>query len=245
MSWLFVIQILRLSSLVISTNSNRLIFVPLSNLRNLLQRPPEETIFSTKPFQPWRTTMGPLFCRLWLIGPLRHPSSTHWQTSAKYTNYATVLQRRDCRASNKRTLISTLEAINWTPLYRLNSCEDQLHAFQSVADTLHGTFLVRVQPYFVYYVYFFWFTKLKLLNFQFGSVKMSSTTHALVHLVHQWLSALETPNTLIWSCLIDFSKAFDRIDHNILLHKLQLLTFLLCSWIGVRVSFKTDSNALN
>ena len=63
--------------------------------------------------------------------------------------------------------------------------------------------------------------------FQFGSVKKSSTTHAFVHLVHQWLSALETPNTLIRSCLIDFSKAFDRIDHNILLYKLQFL--LLCS----------------
>jgi hypothetical protein len=36
-----------------------------------------------------------------------------------------------------------------------------------------------------------------------------------VHLLHYWLSALEEPNTLIRTCLIDFSKAFDRIDHNI------------------------------
>ncbi len=33
--------------------------------------------------------------------------------------------------------------------------------------------------------------------YQFGCVKRSSTTHALVHLVHSWLAALETPNTLI------------------------------------------------
>ena len=52
--------------------------------------------------------------------------------------------------------------------------------------------------------------------YQFGNVKKSSTTHALVHLLHYWLSALEEPNTLIRACLIDFSKAFDRIDHNIL-----------------------------
>ncbi len=68
--------------------------------------------------------------------------------------------------------------------------------------------------------------------FQFGSVKMSSTTHALVHLVHYWLSALETPNTIIRTCFIDFSKAFDRIDHNILMRKLQLLNVppVLLNW---------------
>ena len=65
--------------------------------------------------------------------------------------------------------------------------------------------------------------------FQFGSVKKSSTTHALVHLVHQWLSALETPNTLNRSYLIDFSKAFDRIDHTSCCTSYNYLTFLLCS----------------
>ena len=53
--------------------------------------------------------------------------------------------------------------------------------------------------------------------YQLGSVKRSSTSHALVHLLHYWLSALEEPNTFIRTCMIDFSKAFDRIDHNILI----------------------------
>ena len=70
--------------------------------------------------------------------------------------------------------------------------------------------------------------------YQFGSVKRSSTSHALVnvHLLHYWLSALEEPNTFIWTCMIDFSKAFDRIDHNILIDKLRLLNVppVLLNW---------------
>ena len=68
--------------------------------------------------------------------------------------------------------------------------------------------------------------------FQFGSVKKFSTTHALVHLAHYWLSALEIPNTIIRTCFIDLSKAFDLIDHNVLMHKLQLLNVppVLLNW---------------
>lgn len=67
---------------------------------------------------------------------------------------------------------------------------------------------------------------------QFGGIKNSSTTHALVRLLHEWLQATETPKTVIRSCLIDFSKAFDRIDHNILIHKLRLLGVpqILLNW---------------
>ena len=59
--------------------------------------------------------------------------------------------------------------------------------------------------------------------FQIGCVKKTSTTHALVHFIHQWLAATDAPRTVVRSCLIDFSKTFHRIDHNILLYKLQLL----------------------
>ena len=63
--------------------------------------------------------------------------------------------------------------------------------------------------------------------YQLGSLKRSSTTHALIHLLHNWLSALEEPNTFIRTCMIDFSKAFDRIDH-----KLRLLNVppVLLNW---------------
>ena len=50
--------------------------------------------------------------------------------------------------------------------------------------------------------------------YQYENIKNSSTTHALIHLIHHWLVALEIPGNSIKSCMIDFSKAFDRVDHN-------------------------------
>ena len=72
----------------------------------------------------------------------------------------------------------------------------------------------------------------KIDSYQFGGVKNSSATTALIHLIHQWLAATEIPQTLVRSCLIDFSQAFDRINHNILLCKLQTLGVppILLNW---------------
>ena len=46
--------------------------------------------------------------------------------------------------------------------------------------------------------------------------------HALVELAHKWHLALDTPagGNMIHIPLLDFSKAFDRVDHNILMRKL-------------------------
>ena len=66
----------------------------------------------------------------------------------------------------------------------------------------------------------------------FGGVKNSSATTALIHFIHQWLAATEIPQILVRSCLIDFSKAFYRINQNILLCKLQTLGVppILLNW---------------
>ena len=52
---------------------------------------------------------------------------------------------------------------------------------------------------------------------QFGSVKGTSTVHALIELVHRWKAALDSSGTMIRVLIVDFSKAFERVDHHILL----------------------------
>ena len=55
---------------------------------------------------------------------------------------------------------------------------------------------------------------------QYGSVKGSITVHALVELVHLWLQALDEPGKVLRVLLLNYSKAFDHVDHGILLGRL-------------------------
>ena len=75
--------------------------------------------------------------------------------------------------------------------------------------------------------------------FQFGSRSKFSTTTALTQLIHAWLLELDKPGTVIRTLLIDYRKAFDRVDHTILLGKLQNLGLpdFLVGWYA---SFLSD-----
>ncbi len=53
-----------------------------------------------------------------------------------------------------------------------------------------------------------------------GSIKGSSTVHALVEMVHLWQQALDQQGKVLRILLLDYSKAFDRVDHTLLLQKL-------------------------
>ena len=55
---------------------------------------------------------------------------------------------------------------------------------------------------------------------QFRTVPSSSTTEALVSMTHAWYSAADGNGASVRVILFDFNKAFDLIDHRILVRKL-------------------------
>ena len=67
---------------------------------------------------------------------------------------------------------------------------------------------------------------------QCGAVKGCSTTHGLVHLLHNILASLDDHKAYARILLLDFSEAFDHIYHNILLPKLESnnIPKVLVSW---------------
>ncbi len=73
----------------------------------------------------------------------------------------------------------------------------------------------------------------KIKKDQYGSVKGCSTTMALIELFDAWAKASDVAATQIRILFLDFRKAFDLIDHNILLAKLMSLDVppILLRWV--------------
>ena len=55
---------------------------------------------------------------------------------------------------------------------------------------------------------------------QFGKVPKSSTTHALISMIHSWAKSTDGNGSTTRVLLFDFRKAFDLIDHHVLASKL-------------------------
>lgn len=81
------------------------------------------------------------------------------------------------------------------------------------------------------------FVKDKLHQNQFGGVKNSSTAHALTKMLHDWHEAVHNNNS-VRLLLVDYKKAFDLVDHNVLLAKLNDLDVpnFIINWIGAFLS---------
>ena len=58
---------------------------------------------------------------------------------------------------------------------------------------------------------------------QYGFIPGSSTTLALISLIHRWSEAVDKTGGSVRTLLTDYRKAFDLIDHNILYEKLRRL----------------------
>jgi hypothetical protein len=68
---------------------------------------------------------------------------------------------------------------------------------------------------------------------QFGTVPGSSTTEALVSMIHTWTNATDGNRATVRVVLFDFKKAFDLSDHHILIRKLHSydISDAVISWI--------------
>ena len=73
---------------------------------------------------------------------------------------------------------------------------------------------------------------------QFGTIPGSSTVMALISMVHKWLKDTDGTGSTIRVLLCDFRKAFDLIDHFILITKLKKLD-IPCSIVNWVISFLT------
>ena len=55
---------------------------------------------------------------------------------------------------------------------------------------------------------------------QYGFIPGSSTTFALISMLHEWLSSTDKSNSAVGIVLLDYKKAFDLVDHTLLIAKL-------------------------
>ena len=58
---------------------------------------------------------------------------------------------------------------------------------------------------------------------QFGGIPRSSSTIALISMLHNWAKATDGTGNSVRVLLVDYRKAFDLIDHSILINKIRLL----------------------
>jgi hypothetical protein len=71
---------------------------------------------------------------------------------------------------------------------------------------------------------------------QYGGVPRSSAVLALVYLLHKLNKALDLSQRVIRIVFLDFRKAFDLIDHNVLLDNCCKVRPGLISWLGSYLS---------
>ena len=79
-------------------------------------------------------------------------------------------------------------------------------------------------------------------NFQFGSQRGKSTHMTLIVLLDKISEALDKGEYVIGVFFLDYSKAFDTVNHSILLKKLDCMAFVILLLNGFKTILRTESN---
>ena len=79
----------------------------------------------------------------------------------------------------------------------------------------------------------------KIGDNQFGAIPASSTTYALISMMHSWTKHTDGTGSTVRVVLFDYRKAFDLVDHTLLVRKLLALDLPVgvSFWI---IDFLTD-----
>ena len=78
----------------------------------------------------------------------------------------------------------------------------------------------------------------KIGDNQFGAFPESSTTQALISMVHSWTKHTDGTGSTVRVVLFDYQKAFDLIDHALLVRKLLALEMPLAYRFGLSISLQ-------
>ena len=70
---------------------------------------------------------------------------------------------------------------------------------------------------------------------QFGAIPKSSTTQVLISMVHDWAKATDGNGSAVKIVLLEYKKAFDLIDHRILVDTILSLNIPrgVASWVSI------------
>jgi len=89
----------------------------------------------------------------------------------------------------------------------------------------------------------------KIDSSQYDAPRKKSTSHALVDMTHHWHSAVDK-GQIVRNVSVDFAKAFDHVDHNILVDSKRslglsniiiiIIIIIITSFDGCAHSFKDD-----
>ena len=75
---------------------------------------------------------------------------------------------------------------------------------------------------------------------QYGAIPKSSTSMALISMMHAWALGTDGNGATVRTMLFDYRKAFDFIDHHILIDKLEGLVMPVVFLTGLSISSQID-----